>query len=170
MSDNELDDIIREFTPRLRHYVRSRVGNNEDADDIVQDIFYQLMRTLNVLNNPVGHVTSWLFTVARNLIINHGKKNQEETLDEASYDEIADSDPDAVLLRNMLWEELDKALDELPQEQRDAFVMTEIKGFSTEEAARQMGVSQNTFLSRKHYAVKYIRKKLSSLYKDIMED
>lgn len=170
MSDNELDDIIREFTPRLRHYVRSRVGNNEDADDIVQDIFYQLMRTLNVLNNPVGHVTSWLFTVARNLIINHGKKNQEETLDETSYEEIADSDPDAVLLRNMLWEELDKALDELPHEQRDAFVMTEIKGLSTEEAARQMGVSQNTFLSRKHYAVKYIRKKLSSLYKDIMED
>lgn len=170
MANNELDDIIREFTPRLRRYVRSRVGNNEDADDIVQDIFYQLMRTLNVLNNPVGHVASWLFTVARNLTINHSKKNFEDTLDEASYDEMDDSDPDSELLRKMLWEELDKALEELPPEQRNAFVMTEIDGLSTQEAAARMGVSQNTFLSRKHYAVKYIRKKLSAIYNEIIKE
>lgn len=160
MRDSELDSIIREYTPRLRQYVKSRVNSSEDAEDIVQDIFYQLMRTMRVLENPVGHVASWLFTVAHNMVINHEKRIREEVRDVLPTDELDADDPDSQLLRKMLWDELDKALAELPAAQRDAFTLTEIDGLSTEEVAVKMGVPVNTVLSRKHYAVKRIREKL----------
>lgn len=163
MRDSELDSIIREYTPRLRQYVKSRVNSSEDAEDIVQDIFYQLMRTMRVLENPVGHVASWLFTVAHNMVINHEKRIREEVRDVLPTDELDADDPDSQLLRKMLWDELDKALAELPAAQRDAFTLTEIDGLSTEEVAVKMGVPVNTVLSRKHYAVKRIREKLSDL-------
>lgn len=163
MRDSELDSIIREYTPRLRQYVKSRVNSSEDAEDIVQDIFYQLMRTMRVLENPVGHVASWLFSVAHNMVINHEKRIREEVRDVLPTDELDADDPDSQLLRKMLWDELDKALAELPAAQRDAFTLTEIDGLSTEEVAVKMGVPVNTVLSRKHYAVKRIREKLSDL-------
>lgn len=78
MTNDNLDDIIKENTPRLRSYVSRRISNRDDADDIVQDTFYQLVRTISIMDNPMGKVTSWLYTVAHNLIVNHGKKHREE--------------------------------------------------------------------------------------------
>lgn len=173
MENNELDEIIKENTPRLQSFVRGRVDNRDDADDIVQDTLYQFLRTIRVIENPIAHVSAWLYTVAHNLIINHGKKHREASdfmseLSEILVADDADS-PDTRLLRAMVWDELDKALMELPNEQREAIVMTELNGMSVKEAARSMGVSQNTFLSRKHYAVVHIRQRLYKLYEELLK-
>lgn len=182
MDNNKIDDIVRDNVPKLHSYVRKRVSNKDDAEDIVQDTLYQFLRTITVLDNPISHVSSWLYTVAHNLIINHGKKRNTtaETDFYAASDEafmhdiseimIADDtdNPEFSMLRAMVWDELDQALAELPQEQRDAIVKTEIEGLSVHDAAQQMGVSQNTFLSRKHYAVVHIRKRLHNLYQELI--
>lgn len=173
MENNAIDTIVKDNVPRLQRYVRGRVPTNEDAEDIVQETLYQFLRTIQVLDNPISHVSSWLYTVAHNLIVNHGKKHHEETADSflSDFSEIlmtsGDDNPDIQVLRSMVWEELDKALQELPAEQREAVVMTEINGLSVKEASARMGVSQNTFLSRKHYAVKHIRFRLKNLYDEI---
>lgn len=182
MDNNELDDIIRENDSQLRSFVRRRIGNSDYADDIVQDTFYQFARTIRILENPIAHVSSWLYTVAHNLIINHGKKHRESSSEVLRNDEegsymndlseimvASESDnPDIMMLRKMVWEELDAALAELPEPQRESIVMTEIQGLSVKEASQKMGVSQNTFLSRKHYAVKHIRKRLQTLYQELI--
>lgn len=184
MTNDNLDDIIKENTPRLRSYVSRRISNRDDADDIVQDTLYQLVRTISIMDNPMGKVTSWLYTVAHNLIINHGKKHREEKMPDFLYGEndedgflkdlseimVAsdDENPDMLMLRSMVWEELEKALSELPKEQREAVVMTEIKGMTVKEAAELMGVTVNTFLSRKHYAVLHIRHRLRKLYEELL--
>lgn len=183
MGNKNLDDIVKENVPKLHSFVRGRVSNRDEAEDIVQDTIYQFLRTIRALDNPISHVSGWLYTVAHNLIINHGKKHREQAFqppqsddDDFMYDlsEIMKSDdgdsPDMQFLRSMVWEELNKALSELPQEQREAIVMTEINGLSVKEAAEKMGVSQNTFLSRKHYAVTYIRKKLFHLYIELIQN
>ncbi len=181
MKDKELDDIVKDNVPKLQSYVRRRVSDEDDAEDIVQDTLYQFLRTMRVLDNPIAHVSAWLYTVAHNIIVNHGKKHREQPMSQsyASDDEAFMSDlseilatndndsPDIRMLRSMVWEELEKALAELPEPQRLAMTMTEIEGLSVKDAAARMGVSQNTFLSRKHYAVKYIRKRLKSLYKEL---
>lgn len=181
MKDKEINDIIRENSSWLRAFVRRKVRNRDDADDIVQDTLYQLIRTIKVLENPIGHVSSWLYTVAHNLIINHSKRNREEAIGQdddnnenfmAEISEIFIADdnesPDFKILRSMVWKEFDKALSELPQEQREAIEMTEIQGLSVKESAEKLGISQNTFLSRKHYAVVHIRKRLYSLYQELI--
>lgn len=182
MENDELDDIIKDHTPLLRSFVRARIGNHDDTEDIVQDTFYQFVRTITIMDNPVGHVTSWLYTVARNLIINHGKKRREEEIPRSAHGDdddflidlseimiASDTDnPDILMLRTMVWEELDKAMAALPKEQREAMEMTEIKGYSVKEAAKLMDVSVNTFLSRKHYAVIHIRKRLRALYEELV--
>lgn len=182
MANGNLDDIIKENTPRLRSFVRSRVGNREDADDIVQDTFYQFVRTISIMDNPIGHVTSWLYTVARNLVINHGKKHREVEMPRRTYadgddmfmDDLSevmvasdDDSPEMLILRSMVWDELENALNELPDVQREALEMTEVRGMSVKESAEAMGVSLGTFLSRKHYAVVHIRRRLKSLYEEI---
>lgn len=181
MEKNELDDIIKDNTPRLKAYVKSKVSNADDADDIVQDTFYQFLRTISIIDNPIGQVTSWLYTVAHNLMINRSKKHREVEMpqrksndDDAFMAELSDimmtpddENPDMLMLRNMIWEELDKALAELPTEQREAITMTEVQGLSVKEAANAMGVSTGTFLSRKHYATVYIRKRLKTLYEEL---
>lgn len=181
MENKELDDIIKQQTPRLRSFVRGRVSNREDAEDIVQDTLYQLVRSIRLLENPIGQVTSWLYTVAHNLIVNHDKKLREEPWPETSstdddnylgdLSEIMITDdgdsPDIKLLREMVWQELDKAMDELPTEQRQAIILTEVDGLSVKEAAERMGVTVGTFLSRKHYGVMHIRKRLKVLYQEL---
>lgn len=171
MENKSIDSIIKDNAPRLHSFVRSRVSNRNDADDIVQDTYYQFLRAVSIMDNPVEKITSWLYTVAHNLIINHGKKHREEDtymmdLSEIMMDSDNDS-PDMLMLRRLFWEELDKSLAELPAEQREAVIMTELQGLSVKEAANRMGVSQNTFLSRKHYAIVHIRKRLKKLYDEI---
>lgn len=184
MANNHLDDIIRENAPRLRRYVRSRVENSDDADDIVQDTFYQFLRTISIIDNPIGQVTAWLYTVAHNLVINHGKRAKTRlTVTKPATDDdrfmadlsdimvASDNDaPDISMLRSLVWEELDNAMGSLSKEQRMAIEMTELQGLSVKEAAKKMGVSVNTFLSRKHYAVVHIRKQLKDLYEELVRD
>lgn len=183
MASDNLDDIIKKNTPRLRSFVRSRVSNQHDADDIVQDTLYQLVRTITIMDNPVGHVTAWLYKVARNLVINHGKKRREEEMPHIARDDGEDSfmtdisellvasdddSPDMQMLRAMVWDELHKALNELPPEQREAIELTEIKGLTVKQAAEVTGVPVGTFLSRKHYAVLHIRRRLRDLYDELI--
>lgn len=183
--ESKLDDIIKDNVPRLRSYVRSKLGNSDDADDIVQDTLYQFLRSISIMDNPIGQVTSWLYTVAHNLVINHGKKHREAEMPRKSYGYDGDSfiaelseimvasdkeAPEMLMLRNMVWDELHKAMAELPKEQREAIEMTEVQGLSTKEAAQEMGVSVNTFLSRKHYAIVHIRKRLNLLYKELVHN
>lgn len=181
MDNKQIDDILREQTPRLRSFVRRRVSNRDDADDIVQDTLYQFLQALRVLDNPIAHVASWLYTVAHNLIVNHGKRHRETLFSEyASPDDVTimtdlseiliadDGDrPDIQMLRRLVWDELDAALASLPSEQREAIVLTEIHGMSVREAAEATGVPLGTFLSRKHYAVTSIRKRLQTLYCEV---
>lgn len=182
MARTKFDDIIKDNTPRLRAYVKSKVSNEEDAEDIVQDTFYQFLRTISIMENPIAQVTSWLYTVAHNLVINKRKKRREVEMPKKRSNEedsfmaelsdimmAPDSDtPEMLMLRNMVWEELDKALAELPAEQREAITMTEIQGLSVKDAAKAMGVPLGTFLSRKHYAVVHIRKCLKTLYEELV--
>lgn len=183
MASHNLDDIIKENAPLLRSFVRSRVDNHAEADDIVQDTFYQLIRTISIIDNPIGQVTSWLYKVAHNLIVNHGKKHRETEMPHVLYYDdgnsfmsdlsevmmATDNDgPDMQMLRSMVWKELDKALAELPQAQREALELTEIHGYSTRQAAEAMGVSVATFLSRKHYAVVHVRRRLKALYDELI--
>lgn len=182
MADKKLDDIIKDNAPRLRSYVKSKVSNGDDADDIVQDTLYQFLRTISIMDNPIGHVTSWLYTVAHNIIINHWKKHREVIITKTKTGDDDDSfmtelseimaapdndNPEMLMLRNMVWKELEKAMADLPKEQREAIEMTEVQGLSTKEAARAMGVSANTFLSRKHYGMVSIRKRLNLLYEEL---
>lgn len=184
MANNNLEDIIKDNTPRLKSYVRSKVSNRDDADDIVQDTFYQFLRAFNIVDNPIGKISSWLYTAAHNLIVNHGKKKRESEMPQVGRQDsesfmsdlseimiATDNDnPEMLMLRDMVWEELDKALAELPKEQREAIELTEIKGLSVKEAAKLTGVSQGTFLSRKHYAVLHIRKHLQGLYEELVQN
>ncbi len=191
MENKDLANIVKDNVPRLHSYVRGRVSNRDDAEDIVQDTIYQFLRTMRALENPISHVSAWLYTVAHNLIINHSKKHRETSMPEHSshagrgfpsrqdtfmrdLSEIMIADdgdnPDFQMLRNMVWEELNKALAELPDVQREAVILTEIQGLSVKEAAEKTGVPQNTFLSRKHYAVKHIRKRLHNLYRELLQE
>lgn len=170
MASSELDDIIKDNTLRLQSFVKSKVSNRDDADDIVQDTLYQFHRTISIMDNPIAHVTSWLYTVAHNLIVNRSKKHREMV--ELSEIMIAsDNDnPEMLMLRNMVWEELEKAMADLPKEQREAIEMTEVQGLSTKDATQKMGVSINTFLSRKHYGMVSIRKRLNLLYEELVHN
>lgn len=181
MENKQIDSIVRDNTPRLRSFVRSMVANADDADDIVQDTLYQFLRTISIMDNPIGHVTSWLYTVAHNILVNHSKKHRE-ILSSGDDDEDSfmrelsdimvapdDGNPETLMLRNMVWEELDNALADLPPEQREAITLTEIQGLSVKEAAEATHVPIGTFLSRKHYAVVHIRKRLKSLYEELVD-
>ncbi len=155
---------------------RRRVPDPRDAEDILQDAFYKLVEA-NRLLMPIDHVTSWLFRVARNRITDLFRKKKPETFSHAS---VADEDgellqtedllpspdagPEALYVRNALLDQLELALDELPEEQREVFVAHELDGRSFKELAAETGVSVNTLLSRKRYAVLHLRERLQSIY------
>ena len=183
MTDN-VEKIIIDHQPQLKSFIRKRVSNKEDAEDILQDVFFQLVRAVENTLNPIEQVSAWLYRVARNTIINKGKKKQEEELPLTQYDEdggilqefsefLFNEDnsvatPETEYLRSLVWQELEKALAELPPEQREAFELMELEGLPAKEIAESIGVSVNTLLSRKYYAVKHLRKRLEGLYKDIL--
>jgi RNA polymerase sigma factor (sigma-70 family) len=180
-----LNELIVEYQPQLKSFIRKRVTNKEDAEDILQDVFYQLVKAVNSAMNPIEHVSAWLYRVARNTIINKGIKKQEEELpvyrDEDSDREImkelseilfsnetASPSPETEYLRSLVWTELEKSLAELPPEQREIFELTELDGIPVKEISETTGVAVNTLLSRKHYAVLHLRKRLAGLYADIL--
>ena len=177
--DQKIAEIVVKERPRLRNFIRRRVPDPAEVEDIVQDVFYRLVEA-NRLLMPIEHVTGWLFSVARNRITDLFRKKKPESFSEQAVEseegellqieELLPSPgagPEAAYLRNLLLEELDLALDELPDEQRDVFVAHELEGRSFREMADESGVSINTLLARKRYAVLHLRERLRDIYDEL---
>lgn len=176
-----IDTTVRKERRRLLDFIRLRVGTEEDAEDILQDVFYQLVTSYSVAE-PIERLASWLFTVARNKIIDRYRKRTPEPAatqndawddDESDFPGIEDilfdptDTPDMVYARSLVWSELAVALEELPEAQRDVFVMHELEGRSFKEIAEVTGDQVSTLLSRKRYAVIYLRERLQELYDEM---
>jgi len=174
--DRQISEVIAEQRSRLRNFIRRRVPDPSDAEDIVQEVFYELVEA-NRLLMPIEHVTGWLFRVARNRITDLFRKKKPETFSDAAVEDETgellrvedllpspDAGPEAVYFRSVLLDELELALDELPEEQREVFVAHEIEGRSFKELSAKSGVSVNTLLSRKRYAVLHLRERLQSIH------
>jgi RNA polymerase sigma factor (sigma-70 family) len=179
--DRRISDVVRREQSRLRNFIRSRVPDPGDAEDILQDVFYELVEA-NRLLMPIGHVTGWLFRVARNRITDLFRKKKPESFGDVpvadeqepmSLEDLLpppDAGPDALYARSVLLDELEEALDELPEEQRRVFVAHEIEGRSFKEMAAETGVSINTLLARKRYAVLHLRERLQNIYDEFRKD
>ena len=183
MADQRRQNIIqavRDYSKRLFYFIRGRVNTDEDAEDILQDVWYQFTNVLE--NEPIEQTSAWLFRVARNRIIDKYRKHQTTSLEEEmfgndeegdfSFREIllaVDSTPETEHLRNLFWEQLFAALNELPEEQRQVFIWNELEDGSFNEISKRTGEKVNTLISRKHYAVLHLRKRLEQLYKEIIE-
>src|SRR5882762_6642651 len=177
--DRQISEIVAEERSRLRNFIRRRVPDPADAEDVLQDVFYKLVEA-NRLLMPIDHVTGWLFRVARNRITDLFRKRREVTFGDAEAFDLGDEDgdvlgiedllpspdtgPEALYVRSMLLDELELALDELPDEQREVFIAHELEGRSFKELAKESGVNVNTLLSRKRYAVLHLRERLQSIY------
>jgi len=153
---------------RLRNFIRRRVADPRDAEDVLQDVFTELVEA-NQLLMPIEHVSGWLFRVARNRIIDLFRRKKGESLDLDDLLPSPDAGPDAEFARGALLEELEEAIAELPEEQRDVFVAHEIDGKSFKEMAAESGVSINTLLSRKRYAVLHLRERLQRTYDELVK-
>ena len=171
--DRRIAEVVEREQPRLLGFIRRRVTDPLDAEDILQDVLSELVEANRRLM-PIEHVTAWLFRVARNRIIDLFRRRKPERLgdlaregEESSLEELLPSPeagPEARYARAVLLDELELALDELPEEQREVFVAHEIEGRSFKDMAAETGVNVNTLLSRKHYAVLHLRERLRSVY------
>src|SRR5437667_5787435 len=177
--DRQISEVVKREQSRLRNFIRRRVPDPRDAEDILQDVFSELVEA-NRLLMPIEHVTGWLFRVARNRITDLFRKKKPESFSNTAVpgEDVEDDDllqledllpsrdagPEALYARNVLLDELALAVDELPEEQREVFVAHELEGRSFKEMAAETGVSVNTLLSRKRYAVLHLRERLQSIY------
>jgi RNA polymerase sigma factor (sigma-70 family) len=178
--DHRISEAIEREQPRLWNFIRKRVVDQRDAEDVLQDVFYELVEAYRLMK-PVEQVGAWLFSVARNRITDLFRKKKPEALtsDPVGITEDGevllledmlpsrDAGPEAAYARSVLLEELDEALDELPEEQREVFIAHELEGRSFKELAAQSGLSVNTLLARKHYAVLHLRERLQAIYTEI---
>ncbi len=171
-ADQRLSALVTREESRLRSFIRRRVPDPGDAEDILQDVFYALVRA-NSLLMPIDHLTAWLFQVARNRITDFFRDRVVESSDDAAtFEDLLpspDAGPDAVYARNLLIEELEAALDELPPEQREVFIAHELEGRSFKDMAAASGMSVNTLLSRKRYAVLRLRERLRRVHDELMK-
>jgi RNA polymerase sigma factor (sigma-70 family) len=174
--DQRISEAVNREQARLRNFIRRRVADQGDAEDILQDVFYEFVEAYRMMK-PVEQVTAWLFRVARNRITDLFRRKKREARSEPAtiaedgetvqWEDLLpslDAGPQAAFARRVLLEELDAALDELPDEQREVFIAHELMGYSFKELAAQSGVSVNTLLSRKHYAVVHLRERLQAIY------
>ena len=174
--DQRISDVVIREQSRLRNFIRRRVPDPRDAEDILQDVFCELVEA-NRLLMPIDHVTGWLFRVARNRIIDFFRKKKPQSFTDTAIvddgDELLrledllpspDGGPEALYARNVLLDELELAIGELPEDQREAFVAHELEGRSFKQIAAESGVSVNTLLSRKRYAVLHLRERLQKIY------
>ncbi len=179
--DQWISEAIEKDESRLRNFIRRRVADAGDAEDILQEVFYELIESYRLMK-PVEQVSAWLFRVARNRITDLFRKKRPELLgdtvrvtedgDELSLEELlpsADAGPDAEFARGVLVEALEEALDELPAEQREVFVAHEVLGRSFKELSEESGVSVSTLLSRKRYAVLHLRERLQGIYEEFVK-
>jgi RNA polymerase sigma factor (sigma-70 family) len=178
--DRRISEVVEQQRSRLRNFIRGRVADPSDVEDILQDVFSELVEAYRLMK-PIEQAGAWLFQVARNRIIDRFRKQKPRSLAELenppekgeplSFEEFLpspDAGPDAVYARRVLIEELEAALDELPDEQREVFVANEIEGRSFKELAGETGVSINTLLSRKRYAVQHLRRRLQAVYEEFL--
>ncbi len=170
LSNELIADIVRRERGRLRNFIRRRVDDEGDAEDILQDVFFALVEA-NWLTRPVEQAGAWLFRVARNRIIDFVRKKRPGRFEDEGVEDLlpsADAGPEEAYARSLLWEELEQALAELPVEQREIFIAHEIEGRSFKELAAETGVSVNTLLSRKRYAVLHLRGRLKEINEEIL--
>jgi len=180
--NERLTEAIGRERGRLRNFIRRRVDDESEAEDILQDVFYELIEAYRLMK-PIEQVGAWLFRVARNRIIDRFRKKKPEPFAAARDPETGVEDsslsleeflpspeagPEAEYARSILLEELDAALEELPEEQREIFVAHEIEGRSFKEISAETGVGVNTLLSRKHHAVLHLRRRLKSIYQEYL--
>ncbi len=177
--NRRLSDVITREQARLRRFIRARVRSDSDAEDIFQEVFYELVDAYR-LTKPLEQVGAWLFRVARNRITDLFRKRQSTsseangmgtaaTEDPRNWEDLLpspDAGPDALYARKLLLEELDAAVDELPQEQREVFIAHELEGRSFKSLSEETGVSINTLLSRKRYAVLHLRRRLEFIHSE----
>ena len=174
--DQRISEAVNREQARLRNFIRRRVADQSDVEDILQDVFYEFVAAYRMMK-PVEQATAWLFQVARNRITDLFRRKKREARSEPvainedgepmRWEDLLpspDAGPQAAFARRVLLEELDAALDELPDDQREVFIAHEMMGYSFKELAARSGVSVNTLLSRKHYAVVYLRRRLQAIY------
>jgi len=179
--DQKISDAIARDQSRLRSFIRRRVPDRAEAEDILQDVFSQLVEA-NRLLMPIEHVTGWLFRVARNRITDFFRKKKPELFSDSAIEDedgellhiedllpSPDAGPEALYFRNLLIEELEVALRELTDEQREVFIAHELEGLSFNELSAESGVSVNTLLSRKRYAVLHLRERLQRIHEEFMK-
>ncbi len=179
--DRRISEIVLEERSRLRNFIRRRVPDPADAEDIVQEVFYELVEA-NRLLMPIEHVAGWLFRVARNRITDLFRKKKTDAFSDTAQENeegerlqiedllpSPDAGPEALYFRNVLFDELELALHELPADQREVFVAHEMQGRSFKELAAETGVNINTLLARKRYAVLHLRERLQSLHDGFFE-
>lgn len=177
--DRRISEVVEREQSRLRGFIRRRVGDPRDVEDILQEVFTELVEA-NRLLMPIEHVTGWLFQVARHRIIDLFRKKKAERLDDLAVENqdgerlrleellpSPDAGPEALYARAVLLEELETAVAELPEDQRAVFVAHEIDGRSFKEMAEVTGLSVNTLLSRKRYAVLRLRERLRGAYEEL---
>ena len=180
LQDRQISEVVAEERPRLRNFIRRRVPDPADVEDIVQDVFYELVEANRMLM-PIEHVTGWLFRVARNRITDLFRKKKPDRFSETAIEgedgellrieellPSPDDGPEALYFRTALLDELEIALGELPEEQREVFVAHELEGRSFKEMAAEAGVNVNTLLARKRYAVLHLRERLRDVYEEFL--
>jgi RNA polymerase sigma factor (sigma-70 family) len=169
-----ISDAMERDQPRLRSFIRKHIADRNEAEDILQDVFYELIETYRMMK-PVEHVTAWLFRVARNRMVDLFRRKKPNSLNtpasaETDADTLedllpsSDAGPEAAYARNLLLDALEEALEELPAAQREVFVAHELMGQSFKDISAETGLSINTLLSRKRYAVLHLRQRLRSIY------
>ena len=179
--DRRISEVIAEERSRLRNFIRRRVPNEADVEDLLQEVLYELLEA-NRLLMPIEYVTGWLFRVARNRVTDLFRKKRPETFSDAAVEDedgellpiedllpSPDAGPEALYVRHVLLEELQFALSELPDDQREVFVAHELEGRSFKELSAESGVNVNTLLSRKRYAVLHLRQRLRSMYDEFLK-
>jgi RNA polymerase sigma factor (sigma-70 family) len=179
--DQRISEVVKREQSRLLNFIRRRVPDPADAEDVLQEVFYRLVEA-NRLLMPIEHITGWLFQVARNRITDLFRKKQPETFSdiaiadenggELQFEDLLpspDAGPEAEYARKLLLEELRRAIDELPKDQREVFVANEFEGRSFKQLAEQTGVNLNTLLARKRYAVLHLRERLRRAYEDFLK-
>jgi RNA polymerase sigma factor (sigma-70 family) len=182
--DRQISEIVAEERSRLRNFIRRRVPDPADSEDILQEVFYKLVEA-NRLLMPIDHITGWLFRVARNRITDLFRKKRPESFSDAAVEDedgellriedllpSPDAGPEALYVRSVLLDELELALDELPDDpygQREVFIAHELEGRSFKELAAESGVNINTLLARKRYAALHLRERLQNIYDEFMD-
>jgi RNA polymerase sigma factor (sigma-70 family) len=174
--DQLISQAMERDESRLRSFIRKHVADTTEAEDILQDVFYELLEAYRLMK-PVEHVTAWLFRVARNRMVDLFRRKKPSSLNNPASEDgdtledllpSADAGPEAAYARNLLLDALDEALDELPAAQREVFIAHELMGESFKDISAATGLSVNTLLSRKHYAVLHLRQRLQSIYESFV--